>query len=166
MLVQWSPAVAAAEMASSLTPNPQQTVTRIEEMESTCASRARATGPTGTPESLFTRLGGEVRIHIITREMVRLHLQNPTLSRIVGKYNPDYLADMIARYVITATGGPVRYQGEPLSETHAHLHITNGQFLSGGTDFVEAMRNVGASEEDILDTICLLGGLRSQIVSR
>jgi len=164
MLVHWLPAIAAAGIAQPLTPDPKQAETGIAQLESNCASRAQATGPIGSAASLFTRLGGEARIHVITREMVRLHLQNPSLSRIVGKYNPDYLADMIARYVITATGGPVRYQGAPLSETHAHLHITNEQFLAGGADFASAMRNVGATEADTLDTMCLLAGLRSQIV--
>ena len=163
-LVLWAPAIALADTAI-----PDKTTTgsagvNVEELESMCASRARATAKTGSQGSLFDRLGGEARIHVITREMVRLHQLNPSLSNIVRKYNPDYLADILARYLITATGGPTRYQGPPLSETHEHLNISNTQWLAGGTDFAEAMRNVGASEEDIVDTSCFMSELRPHIV--
>ncbi len=53
-----------------------------------------------------------------------------------------------------------------MHEPHAHLHLTNTQFLAGGTDFAEAMRNIGATEADTLDTMCLLIGLRLQIVQQ
>jgi hemoglobin len=164
MLVLWLPASALADTATPGNANPESAETRIAQTESMCASRAQATAETGPHGSLFARLGGEARIHVITREMVRLHQQNPSLSSIVRKYNPDYLADMLARYLITATGGPTRYQGPPLHETHAHLQLSNAQWLAGGTDFAEAMHNIGATEADIVDTSCLLGALRSQIV--
>lgn len=166
MLVQWAPALVAAETKTPATGNPESAETKVAQLESTCVARAQSTDQAAAPGKLFARLGGEARIHVITREMVRLHLKSPALSGIVGKYNPDYLADILARYLITATGGPTRYEGRPLNETHAHLHLTNAQFLAGGTDFAEAMRNVGATEADTLDTMCLLIGLRSQIVQQ
>lgn len=164
MLVLWPPAIALADTATPENANPESTETKIAQIESMCSSRAQATAQTGSQGSLFARLGGEARIHVITREMVRLHQQNPSLSSIVRKYNPDHLADILARYLITATSGPTRYQGPPLNETHAHLQLSNAHFLAGGTDFAEAMRNVGATEADIVDTTCLLSALRSQIV--
>lgn len=164
LFVLWLPSIAPADTATPEDANPESTATKIVQIESMCASRAQANAQTGSHGSLFARLGGEARIHVITREMVRLHQQNPSLSSIVRKYNPDYLADILARYLITATGGPTRYQGPPLNETHAHLKLSNAHFLAGGTDFAEAMRNVGATESDIVDTTCLLGGLRSQII--
>lgn len=164
MLVLWPPASALADTATSENANPESAETKVAQLETMCASRALANTETGSADSLFARLGGEARIHVITREMVRLHQQNPSLSGVLHKYNPDYLADILARYMITATGGPTRYEGPPLNETHAHLHLSNAQFLAGGTDFAEAMRNVGAAEADIIDTSCLLGGFRSQVV--
>lgn len=164
ILILWPLANALAETVVTENANPESAETQIAQLETMCASRAQATTETGSPDSLFARLGGEARIHVITREMVRLHQQNPSLSGVLQKYNPDYLADILARYMITATGGPTRYQGPPLRETHAHLRLSDAQFLAGGTDFAAAMRNVGATEADIVDTSCLLGALRSQIV--
>jgi len=155
---------AADAVESAATSHSAPTVAaQVAQMEAMCAARAKAPSA-ALPKTLFTRLGGEARIHVITREMVRLHQANPTLSSIVHKYNVDYLADILARYLITATGGPKRYDGPPLNQTHAHLHLSNAHFLAGGEDFSEAMTNVGASQDDILDTMCLLGGLKSQIV--
>ena len=101
----------------------------------------------------------------MTREMVRLHRQHPQLSVIVSKYDPDYLADILARYLITNTGGPHRYDGPPLAETHAHLHITEEQYMAGGGDLAAAMKNVGLGESEILDVNCFLLPLAGQIVS-
>jgi len=165
VLVLWSAENALAESAPQAQASAESAETTIAQLESMCAARASEDAQTKPTGNLFDRLGGEARIRVIVREMVRIHHRNPSLSGIVRKYNPDYLADVLARYLITATGGPTRYEGPPLRETHAHLHLTDAQFLAGGADFAEAMRNVGASEADIADTTCLLGGLRSQIVA-
>lgn len=164
VLVLWTAADALAESITSGPAHAESTEATIAQMEAMCAARASGSAKTGAQASLFARLGGEARIHVITREMVRIHRQSPSLSGIVRKYDPDYLADILARYLITATGGPTRYEGPPLRETHAHLRLTNEQFLAGGIDFAEAMRNVGSAEADIIDTSCLLGGFRSQVV--
>ena len=158
------PVGAAADAGAEL--SSKALATQAAQMEAQCAARGQALAQSSSMNSLFDRLGGEARIHVITREMVRLHQDNPVLSDIVRRYNPDYLADILARYLITATGGPKRYEGPPLNQTHAHLRITDAQFAAGGADFAEAMKAVGASEEDIVDTACLLGGLKSQIVQK
>jgi hemoglobin len=137
---------------------------RLAQMEAMCKERMIRPSELAAARSLFERLGGEARIHVVTREMVRLHHMNPTVAGIVRKYDADYLAGILARYLVTATGGPPRYEGPPLSATHAHLHLTNAHFLAGGEDFSQAMRNVGMAESEIVDTLCLLGELRSQIV--
>ncbi len=159
-------AASAAADGSAMAPGVDAGANKIAEMEAQCAMRSQTRSQSPPAKNLFARLGGEARIHVITREMVRLHQANPVLSDIVRKYNPEYLADILARYLITATGGPRRYKGRPLNETHAHLHITSSQFLAGGTDFSEAMKAVGASQDDIVDTLCLLGTLKSQIVQK
>ncbi|HMM75862.1 MAG TPA: group 1 truncated hemoglobin [Gammaproteobacteria bacterium] len=134
---------------------------RLADLEAQCA--ARPVSADGSSANLYERLGGEERIHVIVREMVRLHHRNPAVRNVVEKYNPDYLADVLGRYLVTATGGPQRYAGPPLAETHAHLHLTSAQFIAGGDDLVAAMTNVGVSATETLDLMCLLVPLRSQI---
>lgn len=164
VLALWSAENALAESAPLEHANAESAETTIARLESMYAARAHVDPKTKPNGSLFDLLGGEARIRVIVREMVRIHHQNPSLSGIVRKYNAEYLADVLARYLITVTGGPTRYEGPPLRETHAHLHLSDAQFLAGGADFAQAMRNVGAAEADIADTTCLLGTLRSQIV--
>ena len=96
---------------------------QVADLARQCSAREVAS-PAQAP-TLYERLGGEARIHAMTREMVRLHRQHPQLSAVVSKYDPDYLADILARYLITNTGGPHRYDGPSLAETHAHLHLTD-----------------------------------------
>lgn len=159
------PVSAAADGGAELSSN-NAMATQAAQMEARCAARSQALAQSSSMNSLFVQLVGEARIQVITREMVRLHQANPGLSDIVRRYNPDYLADILARYLITATGGTKRYEGRPLNQTHAHLHIIDAQFLAGGADFAEAMKVAGAPEEDIVDTACLLGGLKWQIVQK
>lgn len=140
------------------------TADQIKQMEAMCESRKISSLNSSADRTLFDRIGGEARIHVVTREMVRLHHLNPTVADIVRRYNPEYLADILAGYLITATGGPRRYEGPPLQESHAHLHLSNAHFLAGGEDFFQAMKNVGIEEEAIAETMCLLGQLRHEIV--
>jgi hypothetical protein len=84
-------------------PSPDQ---QVAELEASCAASAteRASRHARTP--LYQRLGGEHGIHAITREVVRLHLQNPPIRHYFEKLDPDVVAKRVAEFMISGTGGP------------------------------------------------------------
>ena len=170
VLCSLSPVIAGAAQgvpdtgtASVMATSPSAT-DQVKAFVKNCAAGAESRTKREEAASLFTRLGGPERIHALTKEMIRIHRQNKVVADIVARYNGDDLADKLARYLISHTGGGTPYVGASLAQSHAKLHITDEQFMAGGMDFSQAMKNLGYGEDAINDTSCFLVGLHDQIV--
>ncbi len=148
----------------SVATTPPSASDQMKEFAKNCAAGAESRTRRDEAASLFSRLGGAEKIHALTKEMVRLHQQNKVVADIVARYNGDDLADKLARYIIAHTGGATPYVGATLAQSHAKLNITDEQFMAGGMDFSQAMKNLGYAENEINDAGCFLGGLHDQIV--
>ena len=148
----------------SVATTPPSATDQLKEFAKSCAAGAEPRARREEAASLFARLGGAEKIHALTKEMIRLHQQNKVVADIVARYNGEDLADKLARYIISHTGGATPYVGASLAQSHAKLHITDEQFMAGGTDFSQAMKNLGYGENEINDTGCFLAGLHDQIV--
>ena len=66
--------------------------------------------------------------------------------------------------MISGTGGPAVYKGPALSESHAHMKLTNADFLAAGGDVIQGMKNLGYGENEIDEMVCIFVGLRAQVV--
>jgi hemoglobin len=144
-----------------VTPSPDQ---QVAGLEASCAASAaeRASRHARTP--LYQRLGGEPGIHAITREVVRLHLQNPPIRHYFEKLDPDAVAKRVAEFIISGTGGPRVYQGPDLTTSHRSMKLTNRDFVLAGGDVVQAMKNLKYGQEEIDEVVCTLVSLRAQVV--
>lgn len=143
---------------------PPSTADRIAGLEAQCAATADARAERHAARPLFERLGGDKKIHELLHEVVRLHLQNPAIAGDFDGLDPDHVADRVAEFVIAGTGGPAVYDGPSLTESHARLHLTDDDFLAAGGDVVQAMTNLGYGQDEIDEVVCILVGLRDQVV--
>ena len=152
-------AAAATPAPSALTPEQQ-----VAGLEAQCAKTSEARAKRQAEKSLYERLGGEAKIHAITREVVRLHHQNKAISHFLVEGHDEELANRVAQFVISGTGGPAVYKGPSLSESHAHMKLTNADFLAAGGDVIQGMKNLGYGENEIDEMVCIFVGLRAQVV--
>ena len=100
----------------------------------------------------------------MTLAVLTLHLEQPELARILAPYDITVLADRLARFIVSRTGGPPVYNGPPLTESHGHLNLTNEIFVLGGGDVPVAMKELGYDEGVTNDVVCMLASLRDQVV--
>jgi len=147
--------------APPVTPSPDQ---QVAGLEASCAASAteRVSRHARTP--LYQRLRAEQGIHAITREVVRLHLQNPPIRHHFEKLDPDVVAKHVAEFIISGTGGPHAYQGPDLTTSHRSMKLTNRDFVLAGGDVVQAMKNLKYGQEEIDEVVCTLVSLRAQVV--
>ncbi len=79
-------------------------------------------------ETLFARLGGELRL----REIIDAFIDRVFADRMIGFFfrNADKKRIKEMEYQLTAEflGAPVKYQGKPLALAHAKHPIMGGQF--------------------------------------
>ncbi len=150
-----------AKADATQAPSPDAQVLSLEAM---CAGNADARSERHARQSLYERLGKDDRIHALTREVVRLHLENDAIKHLVDERYADHLAKRVAEFVISGSGGPQVYEGPSLTHSHEHLELTNSDFLAAGHDIIQAMQNLGHGQEEIDEVVCILVGLRDQVV--
>ena len=161
------PAAAAAPVATATAASEKPAPTPDEQvaaLEAQCAKSAEARAARHAAKPLYERLGGEQKIHALTREVVRLHQLNPSIKHFFTKGDNDALAKSVAQFVIAGTGGPSTYEGRSLVESHAQMQLTNADFVSAGGDIIQAMKNLGYGQDEIDEVVCALVGLRDQVV--
>jgi hemoglobin len=137
---------------------------QLARLEASCAASATARAGRQVQAPLYRRLRGEPGIHALTREIVRLHLQNPPIRRHFEKLDPDAVAKHVAEFMISGTGGPQVYHGPDLTTSHRALKLTNGDFVLAGGDVVQAMKNLKYGQDEIDEVVCTLVSLRPQVV--
>ena len=128
-------------------------------LESMCAENAESTAATDSAKSLYERLGGREHIHKIVAEVIRLHGENKDFDRFMGKVDRKHLIESVTQFMVAASGGPDEYKGPSLPSSHAHLKLTNADFLSAGHDVM-----LGMKKQEINEVLCMFMSLRDQVV--
>ncbi len=154
---------AAGGQAATAAP-PKTPAEQILAMEQGCSATAAERQKRQAEKPLFVRLGGEEKILAFTREIVRLHRQNPAIGHYFAKSDPEVAAKHAAEFMITGTGGPAVYKGPDLRTSHGRMGITNQDFVVAGKDIVQAMTNLGYGPNEVDEMVCTLVSLRDQVV--
>jgi hemoglobin len=92
-------------------------------------------------ESLYERLGGVYAIAAVVDDFIdrvmsdpRLNA-NPAVDDAHHKVPPAGFKYLVTEMVCHATGGPQRYSGKTMEESHRHLKITPGEWEAFLDDF-------------------------------
>ena len=133
-------------------------------LEAMCEASADARAARHADTALYDRLGGYDSILELTTEIVRLHAENEQIKRTLAGVDPERLAKLVADFVAAGTGGTTEYAGRDLPSSHAHLELTDADFLSAGGDVIQAMKNLGHGQDEIDEIVCILVSLKDQVV--
>lgn len=156
-----TPELAAQAPTADAEPMPAD---QARELEAMCAENAEAMAARQAETSLYDRLGGAERIHDIVEEVVRLHGENEAIRHVLDGVDRERLVDGVAQFLAVGSGGPGEYTGRDMESAHAHLQLTNADFVAAGGDVMQAMRTKGCGEEEIQEVVCALVSFRAQVV--
>jgi hemoglobin len=125
---------------------------------------AWAAGPKGT--SLYERLGGREAITAVVGTFVG---NVGADKRINGYFASTDLAKLkihLVNQICEASGGPCKYTGRTMKQTHAGMGVTDAAFNALVEDLVAALdhHKVGKAEKD--DLLGVLGPMKSDIVEK
>jgi hemoglobin len=159
------PVLAGADEDTTPAPTPASADTQVLELEKMCEANADARAARHAATTLYERLGKDEGVHRLTREIVRLHLQNEQIGHMFADLDNDLVAERVAEFMISGMGGPAVYQDRPsLPDSHRRLELTNSDFVSAGGDVIQAMKNLEYGQDEIDEVVCALVGLRSMVV--
>jgi hemoglobin len=115
-------------------------------------------------KSLFDRLGGMQAVSLVVEDFAGNVLNDPRINKKFAKSDPARLLANLKDFVCFATGGPCRYNGLSMKESHKNMGTTAGEFQALVEDLIKTLNkfNVPAAEQKEL--LSALGGLKGDIV--
>ena len=143
-------------------PTPDEQVAGLEAM---CAEAQVAMAARQAENALFNRVGGREGIQKAVEETVRLHQINEPIQHLMEGVDPDHLTKQVTDFLVLATGGQAEYDGRNMVDAHAHMNMTNAQFLAAGSDLGKGMDFAGWGENEKQELLCAFVGLRPQVVT-
>lgn len=120
--------------------------------------------------SLYERLGGVYAIASVVDDFIdrimhdpRLN-KNPLVDEAHHKVPPAGFKYLVTEMVCWATGGPQRYTGRSMRDSHVHLKITAEEWDSFVDDFNQTLDKFAVPAGERGELLAILGSTRGDIV--
>ncbi len=125
---------------------------------------------TSETKSLYDRLGGVYAIAAVADDFVNRVMDDPRLNanpkvdeahHRVSRAGFKYL---VTEMVCWATGGPQRYTGKSMYDSHAHLAITEGEWQVFLGDFRETLDKFAVPAPEQAELFAIVESTKKDIV--
>lgn len=133
------------------------------------ARPAAAQQPADT--SLYVRLGGVYAIALVVDDFVErlernsIILANPAVRDAFGQVPKAGLKYRITELVCQATGGPCRYTGKDMAESHESLAITEAEWNAMVAEFYRSLRRFNVPVQEQRDLVAVVASTKKDIVT-
>jgi hemoglobin len=117
-------------------------------------------------DSLYKALGGKENIAAFTKDFVEIISTDPQIGKFFEETNLDRLTLKLTEQFIDLSGGPVKYSGRDMKQTHAGLHIANADFNKLAEDLQIAMDKHDIAFPTQNRLIALLASMQRAIVTK
>ena len=120
--------------------------------------------------SLYERLGGVYSIATVMEDLVdrimvdpRLNA-NPLVDEAHHRVPPAGFKYLVTEMVCWATGGPQKYTGKSMADSHAHLKITSLEWEAFLDDFEQTLDKFKVPVKEQAELKTIVNSTRSDIV--
>ena len=126
--------------------------------------------PSTEKPTLYERLGGVYSIatvvdDFINRIMVDPRLNaNPLVDEAHHRVPPAGFKYLVTEMVCWATGGPQKYTGKSMFESHKHLKITSDEWKAFLDDFQQTLDKFAVPAEEQAELKAIVNSTRGDIV--
>jgi hemoglobin len=121
--------------------------------------------------SLYDRLGGTYAIATVVDDFIdRVSANdtlnaNPAIDAARKRVPPAGLKFQVTAFMIQATGGPYKYHGRNMVDSHTHLHITEAEWQTLAADFKATLDHFEVPEKEQGELFALVGTTHDDIVT-
>jgi hemoglobin len=123
-----------------------------------------------TKTTLYDRLGGVYSIAAVVDDFIDRVMHNPILNanpavdeahhRVSAAGFKYYVTEMVC----WATGGPQKYTGRAMKDSHDHLKITESEWASFCNDFNDTMAKFSVPEAERQELFAIVQSTKGDIV--
>jgi hemoglobin len=162
----------------------EQRVAKVQEMRGKGADEQ---DPKAAPakKSLYERLGGEAGVRAIVDDFVVRAIADPRVNwerkglKTTGfqnftkrprewqptSENVAQLKKHLAQFLALATGGPPRYEGRDIKESHASMRISNAEFDAAVGDLKATLDTLHVPTVEQKELLAIVESTRPQVVA-
>lgn len=126
--------------------------------------------PSTEKPSLYERLGGIYSIATVVDDFIdrimndaRLNA-NPLVNEAHHRVPPAGFKYLVTEMVCWATGGPQKYTGKSMAESHSHLKITDVEWEAFVDDFQQTLDKFAVPAQEQAELKAILNSTRADIV--
>lgn len=122
------------------------------------------------PKTLYDRLGGVYSIATVVDDFIERLLvnhtlnANPAINQARSHVPKAGLKFQVTALVCEVTGGPCKYTGRAMKESHQQLNITEEQWQAMVVDFQKTLDNFKVPAKEQEELIVIVGSTKNDIV--
>ena len=127
--------------------------------------------PTDT-KPLYGRLGGHKGITVVVNDFIDRLVANRTLNKNpainAGRKSspPPYLKFQVSQLICELSGGPCKYTGKAMRESHAHLNISEKEWDVMAKEFQKSLDKFKVPAAEQKELFDMVGKTKADIVVR
>lgn len=134
-----------------------------------CAGWGKGMHSMHSESSLYDRLGGKPAIEAVVGEFLGRvasddRIANPKVQARLAAADLPSLKMQVVNQVCAGAGGPCKYTGRSMKDSHAGLKITSREFDFVVEDLVAALDTFKVPEKEKSELLSLLGPMKKEIV--
>lgn len=118
------------------------------------------------PPSLYDRLGGQPAITAVVDDFIGNVAADPVINKRFLGVDVPKLKVLLVEQICSATGGPCRYTGRAMKESHRGQDITDADFNAMVGDLVKTLDKFKVPEREKTELLTLLSPMRPDIVGQ
>ncbi len=126
----------------------------------------------GATQPLYERLGGLNGITVVVDDFINRLVANKQLNRNpainAGRKSspPPYLKFQVSQLVCELSGGPCKYTGKTMKESHAHLNISEKEWDVMAREFEKSLNKFKVPAAEQKELFDMVGKTKTDIVVR
>ena len=127
--------------------------------------QAKATGQK-KEKSLYERLGGKGAITAVVDEFVANVAADTRINKFFASTDIPKLKMHLVNQICEASGGPCKYTGRTMKETHQGMGVSTADFNALVEDLVKALDKFKVGEKEKNELLSVLGPMKGDIVEK
>ena len=129
-----------------------------------CASMDSSSSMAKKP--LYDRLGGKPAIQAVVDDFVGNVAADTRINQRFASANIPRLKTMLVDQICEASGGPCKYTGKSMLDSHKGMNITDAEFNALVEDLVKSLDKFKVPAQEKNELLGALGGMKPQIVGK
>jgi hemoglobin len=117
-------------------------------------------------DTLYEQMGGEAKMRAISEEFTNTILADPRINFTFANTDLAKFKQLIFEQFCNLTGGPCKYTGRSMQESHDKLNVTNAQFNALAEDLYIAFERVHVPYHLQNKLMVLLAPMQKDIVKK